>query len=84
MFNKNIALEHLQQWNKNTIGDHLGIEYLEIGEDYIAARMPVDHRTHQPFGILHGGGVCCVGRNPRQPLVIPAPPRHHQAASRRT
>ena len=55
MFNKNIALEHLQQWNKNTIGDHLGIEYLEIGEDYIAARMPVDHRTHHPFGILHGG-----------------------------
>ncbi|AXE19342.1 hypothetical protein DR864_17110 [Runella rosea] len=55
MFNKNIALEQLQQWNKNTIGDHLGIEYLEIGEDYLVARMPVDHRTHQPFGILHGG-----------------------------
>ncbi|NBB22682.1 hotdog fold thioesterase [Runella sp. CRIBMP] len=55
MFNKNIALVQLQQWNKNTIGDHLGIEYLEIGEDYLVARMPVDHRTHQPFGILHGG-----------------------------
>lgn len=55
MFNKNIALEQLQEWNKNTIGDHLGIEYLEIGEDYLVARMPVDHRTHQPFGILHGG-----------------------------
>ena len=55
MFNKNIALEQIQQWNKNTIGDHLGIEYLEIGADYLTARMPVDHRTHQPFGILHGG-----------------------------
>lgn len=55
MFNKNITLEHIQQWDKNTIANHLGIEYLEIGEDYLTARMPVDHRTHQPFGLLHGG-----------------------------
>jgi 1,4-dihydroxy-2-naphthoyl-CoA hydrolase len=33
----------------------LGIELTEIGEDYICGRMPVDHRTHQPMGILHGG-----------------------------
>ena len=33
----------------------LGIEFLEIGDDFISARMPVDHRTHQPMGILHGG-----------------------------
>lgn len=35
--------------------DHLGIEFLEVGDDYIKARMPVDHRTIQPFGLLHGG-----------------------------
>jgi 1,4-dihydroxy-2-naphthoyl-CoA hydrolase len=35
--------------------DHLGIELIEIGPDYLRARMPVDARTHQPFGILHGG-----------------------------
>ncbi len=35
--------------------EHLGIEFLEIGSDYITARMPVDHRTQQPFGLLHGG-----------------------------
>jgi 1,4-dihydroxy-2-naphthoyl-CoA hydrolase len=38
----------------NMIG-YLGIEVLEIGEDYLTGRMPVDHRTHQSFGILHGG-----------------------------
>ena len=35
--------------------NHLGIEFLEIGPDFLRARMPVDGRTHQPFGILHGG-----------------------------
>lgn len=35
--------------------DHLGIEFTGIGDDWIAARMPVDERTHQPAGILHGG-----------------------------
>lgn len=34
---------------------HLGIEFLEIGPDFIRGRMPVDDRTHQPYGILHGG-----------------------------
>jgi 1,4-dihydroxy-2-naphthoyl-CoA hydrolase len=34
---------------------HLGIEFTSIGEDYIEAKMPVDHRTHQPMGLLHGG-----------------------------
>lgn len=40
---------------KNHIGALLGIEFTEIGDDYIKARMPVDARTHQPYGILHGG-----------------------------
>lgn len=34
---------------------HLGMEFIEIGPDFIRGRMPVDHRTHQPYGILHGG-----------------------------
>jgi len=33
----------------------LGIEFVDVGEDWVSARMPVDHRTHQPFGRLHGG-----------------------------
>ena len=40
---------------KNHIGALLGIEFMEIGEDFVTARMPVDERTHQPYGILHGG-----------------------------
>ena len=40
---------------KNTMIDHLGIEMIELGDDFITARMPVDHRTHQPYGLLHGG-----------------------------
>jgi 1,4-dihydroxy-2-naphthoyl-CoA hydrolase len=35
--------------------EHIGIEFLEVGDDYIKARMPVDHRTVQPAGLLHGG-----------------------------
>lgn len=34
---------------------HLGIELIDIGEDHLTAKMPVDHRTHQPLGLLHGG-----------------------------
>lgn len=40
---------------KNTMGDFLGIEFIEIGDDYIKATMPVDERTKQPYGLLHGG-----------------------------
>ncbi len=40
---------------KNHLGALLGIEFMEIGEDFVTARMPVNERTHQPYGILHGG-----------------------------
>lgn len=39
----------------NTAMEHLGIEVTEIGPNFITARMPVDHRTKQPMGLLHGG-----------------------------
>ena len=55
MFTTSISIDAIHSFSKNTIADHIGIEFLEIGTDYIVARMPVDHRTHQPFGILHGG-----------------------------
>lgn len=55
MFNKSFDLEYLQTLHANTIGEQLGIEYLAVGDDYLTARMPVNHRTHQPAGILHGG-----------------------------
>lgn len=49
------SLEILQQIGVNTLSDNLGIEFIEFGADYLTAKMPVDHRTVQPFRILHGG-----------------------------
>lgn len=42
---------------------HLGIEYLEIGDDFIKSRMPVDERTKQPMGLLHGGASCALAES---------------------
>jgi len=55
IWKRNVSLTALNALSENTLIAHLGIEYTEIGDDYIKAVMPVDHRTHQPFGVLHGG-----------------------------
>lgn len=49
------TLEGLNQGSKNTLVEHLGIRFTAFGDDYIEATMPVDHRTIQPYGLLHGG-----------------------------
>lgn len=54
-FKKDITLDDLKALGKNTLGEHLGMEWTEIGEDSLQMRMPVDHRTKQPYGLLHGG-----------------------------
>lgn len=59
-FNKNLAVTDLQGLGKNTLGEHIGIRFSEIGEDYLKATMPVDHRTHQPYGLLHGGASAAL------------------------
>lgn len=53
--NKNIQLSDLSDLGKNTLGEHLGMQFTEIGSNYLKATMPVDKRTHQPYGLLHGG-----------------------------
>jgi 1,4-dihydroxy-2-naphthoyl-CoA hydrolase len=50
-----LSSDEIKQFTDNTLIPHLGIEITEIGDDYLKASMPVDHRTHQPMGILHGG-----------------------------
>ena len=50
-----VSVELLTESHKGTAPEHLGIEFLEVGDDFITARVPVDHRTKQPFGLLHGG-----------------------------
>lgn len=54
-FKPELRLADLLPLGQGTMGEHLGIEWLELGEDFIKARMPVDHRTKQPYGLLHGG-----------------------------
>ncbi|MBT1697389.1 hotdog fold thioesterase [Fulvivirgaceae bacterium PWU4] len=55
IFSKDITLEALNKLSRNTMAERIGIEFTAIGDDFMEARMPVDSRTHQPFGLLHGG-----------------------------
>lgn len=54
-FNKTLTIEDIQPLSNNTMGAHLGMLFTELGTDYLKATMPVDHRTQQPYGLLHGG-----------------------------
>jgi len=55
IWKKQFSLQGLKQSRTDSLVDHLGIEITDIGDDFITASMPVDKRTHQPMGILHGG-----------------------------
>ncbi len=59
-FKKDINLEKLNQFSVNTMNELLGIRITELGENYIKAIMPVDKRTHQAYGILHGGASAAL------------------------
>jgi 1,4-dihydroxy-2-naphthoyl-CoA hydrolase len=52
---KPFSVEDLNAYQQQTLVTHLGIRYTEVGEDFLSAVMPVDQRTKQPAGILHGG-----------------------------
>ena len=54
-FKKEFSLQKLQAMSAGTMGEHIGIEFTEIGDNYLKATMPVDRRTRQPYGLLHGG-----------------------------
>lgn len=56
-----VSLELMSASRKDTLVDHLGIELIELGEDFLKGRMPVDRRTRQPYGILHGGASSVLG-----------------------
>ncbi|MHB1947273.1 MAG: hotdog fold thioesterase [Gammaproteobacteria bacterium] len=58
-----MSLDALKERGKNTMMDYLGIEFTEFGDDYLVARMPVDHRTKQPVGIMHGGASCVLAES---------------------
>ncbi|RBL89218.1 hotdog fold thioesterase [Chitinophaga flava] len=50
-----VSLDTLNEIGETTMASHLGMEFTEIGPDYLKGMMPVDHRTKQPYGLLHGG-----------------------------
>lgn len=73
IFQHRPTVDELNAWSVNTLAEQLGMVFTQVGEDFLEAKMPVDHRTHQPLGLLHGGAsvalaetmgsvgaMCCV------------------------
>ena len=54
-FKNDWNIEKLNQLSSNTMNELIGIRFIEVGENYLKASMPVDHRTRQAYGLLHGG-----------------------------
>lgn len=63
IWNKKFSLEEINASCANTMLEHLDITIDEIGDDYLVGSMPVDKRTVQPFGILHGGANCVLAES---------------------
>lgn len=59
-FDTTLTVEKLAPLGQSTMGGHLGMEFLEIGENFMKMRMPVDDRTRQPYGLLHGGASAAL------------------------
>lgn len=59
-FKKDLALNDFNHIGKGNMADYIGIEWVELGDDFIKAKMPVDQRTKQPYGLLHGGASCAL------------------------
>ncbi|NII12328.1 hotdog fold thioesterase [Oleiagrimonas sp. C23AA] len=55
IWKQDTTVERVNQWSEHTLMQALGIRITEIGDDFLRGSMPVDQRTHQPFGLLHGG-----------------------------
>ena len=58
-----LTVEGLNSHSEHTLLPHLGIEVVEVGPDFLTARMPVDERTKQPFGFLHGGASVALAES---------------------
>lgn len=63
IWKNNPSVEALNKFGKGNLVENLGIEIIEIGDDYIKAKMPVDHRTKQAVGLLHGGASAALSES---------------------
>ena len=59
-FNKSLKVTDLTAIEPGTMAEFLGMEWTELGEDYVKIKMPVNQRTKQPYGLLHGGASCAM------------------------
>lgn len=62
-FDKDKILQLCNDWCKNTLMETLEIEYIDAGEDFLTAKMPVNSRVHQPMGLLHGGATVALAES---------------------
>lgn len=62
-FTKEEVLAKANTVSKNTLMETLNIEMIDVGEDYLVAKMPVDSRVHQPDGVLHGGATAALAES---------------------
>lgn len=63
MFDKEKVLELCNKLSQNTLMETLEIEYIDAGEDFLKAKMPVNSRVHQPMGLLHGGASVALAES---------------------
>jgi 1,4-dihydroxy-2-naphthoyl-CoA hydrolase len=59
-FNKSLDISHVKDFGKDTMANFLGVEWVDLGDDFIKMSIPVNNRTKQPYGILHGGASCVL------------------------
>ena len=60
---KNQKLKVINKVNNNTLMEHLNIEFIDVGNDYLTAKMPVSSKVHQPDGVLHGGATVALAES---------------------
>ncbi|WP_320815651.1 PaaI family thioesterase [Flavobacterium sp.] len=60
---KTKTLKFFNDWCKNTLMETLSIEFIDVGEDFLTAKMPVNSSVHQPMGLLHGGATVALAES---------------------
>lgn len=78
-FGAGLSLETINAHNRGTLVGQLGIEFMAAGDDYVSAKMPVDERTRQPAGVLHGGASVALAETLASwgATFVVDPEKHH-------